>query len=155
MLLLILFLSGLAIHVQAPPPRFEDYPAEQGWKGPAATVRLATHSERMFRTRLTEAAQKPPDFAGHYRFAGWGCGSNCGAGAIVDLTTGVVYQPPLATKGEGWEHWISCTAIFGDQPYEYRLTSRLMIVRCGVGTPDIHYLLWEGSGFRELLHTRK
>ena len=29
----------------------------------------------MFRTQLINAAKEPPDFAGHYRFALWGCGS--------------------------------------------------------------------------------
>jgi hypothetical protein len=113
----------------------------------------------MFRTRLTEAATQPPDFAGHYRFAVWGCGSNCGAGAILDLQNGAVYQPPLAFGRKGWERWMSCAALLQDTGYEYHVDSRLMIVRCGYGFdeqgknwPDVHYLLWEGTRFKELLH---
>jgi len=83
-------------------PRFEDYPVPEKWQGPAAPVKLTTASERMFATRLREASKQPPDFAGHYRFAGWGCGSACAAGAIIDLATGNVYQPPFAGKAGGW-----------------------------------------------------
>jgi hypothetical protein len=140
-------------------PRFKDYPVREIWRGPAARLKLITKSERMFRTRLTEAAKEPPDFAGHYRFAGWGCGSVCGAGAIINLKTGAVYPPPLGGKGEGWERWINCTASFDGTGLEYRPDSRLMIVRCGwnydeqgKNHPDVYYLLWEGDRFRELLH---
>ena len=140
-------------------PRFEDYPQPTDWHGPVAPIKLITRSERMFRTRLTEASQEQPDFAGHYKFAGWGCGSNCGAGAIVDLQTGEVYAPPLGGKGEGWQRWISCTALFDGTGYEYHPNSRLMIVRCGwnfdqdgKNRPDVYYLLWEKTQFRQLLH---
>jgi hypothetical protein len=92
-------------------PRFEDYPANEEWQGPLAAVKLVTASERMFVTRLTEAAKQPPDFAGHYRFAGWGCGSVCAAGAIVDLKTGVVYPPPFGGKYTGVAHWILLRSI--------------------------------------------
>jgi hypothetical protein len=140
-------------------PRFEDYPAPTDWHGPAASIKLITRSERMFRTRLIEAARESPDFAGHYKFAGWGCGSVCGAGAIIDLQSGDVYAPPLGGKGEGWERWISCPALFDGTGYEYHLNSRLMVVRCGwnfdqdgKNWPDLYYLLWEGTKFKELLH---
>lgn len=113
----------------------------------------------MFRTRLAEAAKEPPDFAGHYKFAIWGCGSNCAAGAIVDLQSGEVYAPPLGGKGEGWQRWISCTGLLDSTGYEYHLNSRLMIVRCGwsfdqdgKNRPDVYYLLWEGTQFRQLLN---
>jgi len=71
-----------------PPPKFEDFPATEQWSGKSAAVKLTSRSETMFRTRLTEASLEKPNFAGHYRFAFWGCGSNCAAGAIVDLETG-------------------------------------------------------------------
>jgi hypothetical protein len=142
-------------------PQFQDFPVTEVWRGPAAPVLITTRSERMFRTRLSQAGKESPDFAGHYRFAGWGCGTVCGAGGIVDLQTGVVYPPPLGGKGEGWERWIDCAALFPGNGYEYRLDSRLMIVRCGwnydspgKNWPDIYYLLWEGTRFKELLHIK-
>lgn len=109
---LLVLLSAL-LSAETDVPRFEDYPAPTDWHGPAAPVRLVIRSERMFQARLTEGAKKPPVFAGHYSFPGWGCGSVCIAGAIIDLQTGDVYAPPLAQKGwEGAAHWISCTAAF-------------------------------------------
>src|ERR1022692_4187763 len=86
-------------------PRFEDYSSLKAWHGPAAPIKLVTRSERMFRTRLTEAAKEPPNFAGHYRITYWGCGSVCGAGALIDLETGNVCPPPLGGNGEGWDRW--------------------------------------------------
>lgn len=113
----------------------------------------------MFRTRLTEADRMPPDFAGHYWIAYWGCGSECAAAAIVDLQSGTVYPPPLGGNGEGWDRWISCAASFEGSGDEFHLNGRLMIVRCdanfdaqGKNRPDVYYMLWEGSGFRQLLH---
>ena len=142
-------------------PQFTDYPVREKWRGPAAKVRLTTKSEHMFRTRLTDAAKEPPDFAGHYRIAGWGCGSACVATAIVNLKTGLVYPPPLAGKGEGWQRWMNCAAWLDDKPLEYRRDSRLMIVRCGWDVdengrnwPDVYYLLWQGTRFEQLLHVK-
>ncbi len=142
-------------------PEFEDYPSPSDWHGPEAQLRLITPSERMFRTRLNEAIKQPPNFADHYRVAYWGCGSMCGAGAVIDLRTGDVYPPPLGGKGKGWERWISCTALFQGTGDKFRVSSRLFVTRCGSNFdksgknwPDVFYFLWEGNGFRELLHVR-
>jgi hypothetical protein len=72
----LLIVGSLKLNAQVPSlnqsrlPRFEDYPVTDTFNGPAAPVRLTRWEERMFRTRLTEASKEPPDFAGHYRFAG-------------------------------------------------------------------------------------
>jgi hypothetical protein len=117
------------------PPRFEDYPAEL-WNGVPAPVKLTTRSERMFVTRLTEAGKGPPDFAGRYRFAGWGCGSVCAAGAIVDLQTGLVFPPPLRSREKsGWDRWVFAGGPVQGPYVEYRRDSRLMIVRTIGGDP--------------------
>src|ERR1700744_3199878 len=102
-LFLLLFFTLLLL-TAADSPRFEDYPAATDWHGPAPPVKLVTRSEEMFQTRLTEGAKEPANFAGHYRFTFWGCGASCSASAIIDLETGDVYAPPLAEKGEGWQH---------------------------------------------------
>src|SRR5258708_39476447 len=88
------------------PPRFEDFPVSENWNQSAAPLELTTRSERMFRTNLTNAAMEPANFAGHYRFTFWGCGSMCGAGALIDLQTGDVFPPPLGAHGNGWARWI-------------------------------------------------
>lgn len=135
------------------PPRFDDYPVIETWQGPSAPIKLLTPSERMFRTQLTTASKQPPDFAGHYRFTAWGCGSFCVAGALINLKTGVVFSPPLGAKGGGWNRWIFCGGII-DGPYvDYRPDSSLMIVHCQEQIEDttVHYLVWENTGFRQIL----
>jgi len=132
-------------------PMFRDYPVSEVWRGKAAAVKLTTRSERMFRTQLTEAAKSNPDFAGHYKFAGWGCGSACGAGAIIDLKTGRVYPPPFGGKRSGWEYWIFTGGVFTEKYVEYQPDSRLMIVRHFENHdhfPDLYYFVWKGNSFR-------
>jgi hypothetical protein len=142
-------------------PRFQDYAVAAAWHGPPASLKLTTSSERMFRTRLTDAAKEPPNFAGHFRVVYWGCGSNCSAGALVDLETGRVFPPPLAKpNGVGWERWMDCPACYEGADNEFHIDSRMMIVRCGLNyserlqknVPDTYYFLWEGDHFRQLLY---
>lgn len=142
------------------PPKFEDFPIAEKWNQERATVKLSTGSERMFRTQLTNAAKEPPNFAGHYRIAYWGCGSFCSAGALVDLQTGDSFPLPLAkTNGTGWEKWIMCTASFEGTGHEFHIDSRLMLVRCGMNfsvslkknVPDVYYFVWERNRFRQLM----
>jgi len=136
-------------------PRFDDYPVPETWHGTAATPSLKSREERLFRTNLREAARKPPNFAGHYRFTIWGCGTRCAGGAIIDLQSGDVFAPPLGLKGRGEEHWIFCTDFDYDHGAEYRVDSRLLILHCGQELSDheydVHYFLWENNRFRELL----
>jgi hypothetical protein len=145
----------------AHPPRFEDLPVTESLSQPTAPLKLTNRSERMFRTQLTNAAKEPPNFAGHYRITYWGCGSNCAAGAMIDLQTGDVFPAPLAkSNGRGWERWIECAACFEGANDEFHLDSRLMIVRCGLNyserlqknITDTYYFLWEENRFRQLLH---
>lgn len=143
----------------AEPPRFDDYPSPADWSGPVAPIRLTSPSERMFRTRLTEGAKEKPNFAGHYRVTYWGCGSVCGAGAVIDLAKGNVYPLPLGGKGQGRDRWIACSALFDGTGDDFHVNSRLFISRCGwnfdkngKNWPDVYYFLWEGDRFKELLH---
>ena len=141
------------------PPRFEDFPVTEKWNQPPAPLKLVTRSERMFRTQLTNAAKEPPNFAGHYRITSWGCGSECGAGAVVDLQTGSVFPPPLGAHGDGWDRWIISPAFFEGSAVDFRLNSRLVVVKGGINyseelkanVPDVYYLLWENNRFRQLL----
>lgn len=142
-------------------PRFEDYPVKEAWSGLPPNLRLTTRSEHLFRTNLTKAAKEAPNFAGHYRVAYWGCGSNCSSAALIDLQTGIVSPPPLSTpNGSTSDRWIMCTARFQGAEDEFHLDSRLMIVRCGLNfserlqknIPDTYYFLWEGNRFRRLLY---
>jgi len=140
-------------------PRFEDFPELEKWQDTNAPVKLTTPSERLFRTNLTNAAKEPPNFSGHYRITFWGCGSLCGAGAVVDLRTGNVYPPPLGAHGTGWDRWIMSPAFFDGSGVDFRPDSKLVIVRGGINyserlkanVPDVFYLVWEEDHFRQIL----
>jgi hypothetical protein len=150
---LFVLLIGASLSAQSV-PRFEDHPAAARWKGPSATPKLVTPSQRMFRTSLTNAAKEAPDFAGHYKFASWGCGSVCAAGAIIDLVTGTIYSPPGGGRGSGAEQWIFSGGFVDGAYASYRVDSRLVIVREQARDPasqDLHFYVWESSGFRKLL----
>jgi hypothetical protein len=153
----IVAMSALALAQEPPRPRFEDFPATA--KAPAKPVlpKLSTRSERMFRTRLTEGAAKPANFAGHLRSVLWGCGSNCGAAAFINLEDGSVLQPPLAIGASGWERWMLACGMFEGSGFWGRLDSRLLIIRCTIVSesneallPDTYYFVWEPSAFRLL-----
>ena len=116
----------------------------------------------MFKTRLTDALSKPPNFADYYRFTIWGCGSNCAAGAFVNLKSGSVISPPLATGTNGWDRWIFCPAAYEAEGVWTRPDSRLVIMRCGKTyvesldrlVPDTYYFVWDGSRFKSVLYVR-
>lgn len=131
-------------------PEFEEYSVAETWKGPPMPVRLTSREERMFRTTLQEAAKQPPNFAGHYRFVIWGCGTRCVGGALIDLRMGKIFPPPLGHKKPREEHWIFCTDWDKSKGAEYRLSSRLFILHCGEET---HYFLWENNTYREIAHS--
>jgi hypothetical protein len=160
MAMFALLLLALPLVGQSSAPRFEDFPTPADWKGPAAILEIPTPSERLFRTRLLKAAQQPPNFATHYRFTAWGCGSECASGAIIDLATGRVIAPALATKGNPWANFSVCQSSYEGSGVEVRPDSRLMIVRCGLNydlrsqrnVPDVYYFVLEGEGFRKVAH---
>jgi hypothetical protein len=53
-----------------------------------------------FKTRISEACSKENiNFAGHYCFVSWGCGSECFVSVIVDALTGKIYDGVGATSG--------------------------------------------------------
>ena len=67
---------------------------------------------RNFRTRLREGySADTANFAGHYTFVYWGCGSPCQSSLLIDRQTGKVYDSPCASLG-----------------YDFRVDSRMLIV---------------------------
>ena len=141
-------------------PRFQDFPSAPLFTGPASSPRLNTPSEREFRTRLTQAAQEPPNFAGRYRFTIWGCGAECISGAVIDLATGEVMSPPHA--GSGKPAFRICQSAYEGSGVEFRENSRMAIVRCGLSfdkrlnknMPDLYFFVLENGAFREILRLR-
>jgi hypothetical protein len=102
----------------------------------------------MYRTRLREAAVRPPNFADHYVVAEWGCGTGCAIHRLIDLKTGRIYEAPGATRG-----------------FEYRIDSALVIQDPPIGSgfpaynnhsylAPVKYWLWTGAEF-DLLYQEK
>jgi len=105
---------------QTAAPRFADYPAIGKYNGKNSAVVLRNRDDREFRSRLRSAARQPPNFAGHYIVAAWGCGAECLMGALIDANSGEVHWFP---------HTICCWGDVDDKfrPIEYRLDSRLIV----------------------------
>jgi hypothetical protein len=139
--------------------RFEDYAVTEVWNGPPAGAKITSASKKMFRTNLSEAAQQPPNFAGHYRVAVWGCGTRCESGAVIDLKTGDVFHLPSVLSTQELKQWIYCTSVYDKGGLTYRTDSQLMVLKCGAGadeqgnnTPDTYYFRWANSHFHLLSH---
>jgi hypothetical protein len=72
----------------------------------------------------TTLFRSPPDFAGHFRLARWGCGTCCQQFAVVDLRTGRISFPGFT---------VSCGVnprdpVQKDPGIFYRTDSRLLVV---------------------------
>jgi hypothetical protein len=101
-------------------PQFKDYPVAERYAGKTAPLVL-TRDSRMYRTMLRDAADKRPNFAGHYILATWGCGAGCVMGYVIDAKTGVIRSLPFT---------ICCWPFdVGDnfEPVDFRLDSKLII----------------------------
>lgn len=65
-----------------------------------------------FRTRLKEGySSDRSNFAGHYTFVYWGCGSPCQSSLLIDRQTGKIYDSPGASLG-----------------YDFQVDSKMLIV---------------------------
>jgi hypothetical protein len=53
-------------------PKFEDFPGKERFAGVPARPTLSNPRQRLFRTRIREAAQKGANSAGHYTIVEWG-----------------------------------------------------------------------------------
>jgi hypothetical protein len=136
------------------PPAFSSYPATVE-KARVSSINFKNNpGARTMRTRLTEATRGGVNFAGHYIVAGWGCGTGCISGAIIDARTGVVYWPlPLYALGV----WYEGDSYVKD-PVEYRKNSRLLIIRGSPGVKDNdsekpngeYYYEWTGNDLKQV-----
>lgn len=112
----------------------------------------ASPDARAFRTRLSEAIKGGVNFAGHYIVAGWGCGTGCISGAIIDARNGRVYWPIQFNAMSAWYDGND----YADKPIEYRKDSRLLVLR---GSPGVkggdadkpsgeYYYEWRNNALR-------
>jgi len=73
---------------------FEKYPAKISDPRNPSRLVLTTRLAKRYKTVITDASTQPVDFAGHYRVATWGCGTDCRGFAIINKLNGVVYTLP-------------------------------------------------------------
>ncbi|CAB3965428.1 hypothetical protein BLA3211_03377 [Burkholderia aenigmatica] len=116
-----------------PSPSFERYPVRTA-PAPHTTAhapRLTSKEARLYRTAIRDEFTQPANFAGHYRVATWGCGTDCRNFAIVDKYTGATYTMPGVQAIAG---------VMGndEERVDFRLGSRLLIV-AGCFNDDCDY----------------
>jgi hypothetical protein len=129
-------------------PNYSDYAVTNIFRGKPVEVDLASHSKaRRYRTMLSFQAAQGANFAGHYRVATWGCGTECNEFAIVDCKTGKVYfidEMPYVT----WNRYPG-----KDPGLHFRLESRLLVLEGSpVDGPEKgkFFYLWEKNKLRQI-----
>ena len=120
------------------PPRFENYPTRVSHIESIPKLVLTTKLARSYRTAIRYAAALPVNFAGHFRVATWGCGTDCRGFAIINKRTGIVYTAPSAEFVAG---------VMGndDDRLEFRADSNLIII-AGLKNEEEEgkfYFLWK------------
>ena len=121
------------------PPTFEQFKVAEKFAGTPAAPVLRTRTQRNFRTVIRDAAQKGPNFAGHYTLAEWGCGAGCVSMAIVDCRDGQTFDGPFTLLGFDLSYDYG-----GDEQLEYKIDSRLIVARGCPGEKDCgtYYYEW-------------
>jgi hypothetical protein len=84
---------------------FQTYKVNEIYCGKKHTVNFESNrTARVYRTVILENYRlSGVNFAGHYFFVYWGCGSPCAGSAIVDVITGKVYDGPDSAFGYKFE----------------------------------------------------
>ena len=126
-------LVPVAIFGQTAKPQFSDYSVPKHYAGPRVAPKIKPNTAAWhFRTRIREAVQGKPNFAGHYILASWGCGAECLSTAIIDVKTGAVYfvdftvccwyNTPASAASATHSDAVDTLA-----PVDFRLSSKLII----------------------------
>jgi hypothetical protein len=146
--LLVAVFTRLGAPGEALPPyaslhRFEDFAVPNEAVKSPAIPRIEGREAKLYRTQIRRAARKPPDFAGHFRVARWGCGTCCQQFAVVDLRRGRVVFPGFS---------VSCGRNLRDPVQReaglyYQADSALLVVS-GVRNEEeagVWYFRWTGD----------
>lgn len=129
-------------------PKFADYKVRVSKAKPKPIVFRGNKDARMFRTRLRAARKGGVNFAGHFIFTTWGCGTSCAYGAIINTKTGKVYFPKeVAGMSFGMMRDLP------DNPIQYRKDSKLFILHGNAANAKkagVTYLVWQGTRFKQI-----
>ena len=108
--LLVLLFIVLSVNGQE---SFGKYSVSYIYSGEMSPLNLKSNrTARVYKTTMSESyKQNVVNFAGHYSFIYWGCGSPCTGCASIDVRTGKVYSGPDSGFG-----------------YNFKKDSRLLIV---------------------------
>ena len=80
-------------------PFFKKYPVVEKIGNYSANLDLTSHPQaKNFKSVLSNAYSKGPNFAGHYTIATWGCGSPCQLVAVMNHEDGKVFFLPHSTQ---------------------------------------------------------
>lgn len=139
---------------QTPPqpvPQFAQFPSPV-YHGLVGRLDLSSPDAYQYRTRLRNGAQQPVNFAGHYQLVQWGCGADCLTGAIIDVLTGqVTFLPSVEFAPSVGPNGIDSIPF---NSIQFRTNSRLIVFSGQLnetGVIGVHFDLWNGSGFQDLL----
>ena len=133
-------------------PKFADYRAAVEKPRVRSIDFKKNRDANSFRTRLSSGLRGGVNFAGHYVVVGWGCGTGCISGAIIDARTGNVLWPEQL-NGIGVYY---AGDSYADEPVAFRKYSRLLTITGSpgvrTGEPEkqagIYYYEWK----RDRLH---
>jgi len=111
----------------------------------------------MFRGQFRYAALQPPNFAGHYRIAIWGCGTQCLEGGMNRPCDRKSHRTPNFVARQRWEYWMLCFSAFQPSGIESRPNSRLLEIRgANITGKDggaylrTSYFVFENDSFRKI-----
>lgn len=126
---------------------FSQYKISEVFNGISAPLNLNSDSEAMnFKTRLTAVYKSAPNFAGHYTFEYWGCGSSCQRAAVIDHNTGRVYF--LAeTAAVGFEVKNDSNLIVLNPTDE---TKESCDIKRSADCYPAEFYLWENNEFKQI-----
>ena len=91
-IILVSVVSGRGVNA-ADLPDFAAYPIAKNleFTGTPAPVDLESYKDaETYKTKLTEGAQKGPNYAGHLTIVGFGCGTQCQDNWLIDAKTGKI-----------------------------------------------------------------
>lgn len=99
--------------------------------------------KKMFKTTTLKGVEENGvNFAGHFCFVYWGCGSTCKLSAVVDMKTGIVYN-----------------GLHSEIGYEFKINSNILVVNppdeTGFYNKNIMWqqpseYIWTGKTFKKL-----